>query len=1251
MSQEKLISRFLSFAFILFAVLAGSAHAQTLSLACTFPNGLVNTAYSANCTASGGSGTYTFSNTGSLPTNLQFATSGSTYTLSGMPSAAGTFMFTVTVQDTSTPQQTQSQQFTVVIATPLLLTCTLPNTGTVGTAYTGNCTASGGSGTYTFSNTGTPPTNLQFATSGSTYTLSGMPSATGTFQFTVTVQDTSTPQQTQSQQFTVVIAAAANPLSLVCSNLPTTGTVNTAYSGYCTASGGSGSYTFSNTGSLPTSLQFAASGATYTLSGMPSAAASFQFTVMVQDTSTPQQTQSQQFTVVISNPPLLLTCTNLPITATVNTTYSGYCTASGGSGSYTFSNSGSVPTSLQFAASSANYTLSGNPSAQGPFTFTVTVQDTSTPQQTKSQQITITVAPALLTISCTLPTTAEYGEPYTGASCMGGGGTPTYTYSVSSGSLPTGLQIVSTTGAITGSPMASGNFSFVLTVKDGGSPQQVANYPVTNFSVASQLMLTCTTPTQANIVGQSYTANCTASGGTPNYNYTFTGSLPGGLTLSSSNGAITGQLNASGTFNFTVKVTDGGSPAQSASQSVTITVVTALSITTTSFASGFAGQQGYSASCSATGGTPPYNFALNGGSLPNGLQLATGSSCAITGSPTTVGTFNFGIKVTDGGSPAQTYTQPLSITIGPALAITSTSAPNGAVNLAYSYALTAQYGQQPYSWSLASGTLPPGIGINGTSLSGTPTTANTYSFTLKVADSGSPSQSATQAYSVTIAAGLIISTTSLPNGVMNDSYTATLTAQNGSGTYMWSTTGGLPTGLSLSSSGTISGIPSAAGTFTFPVKVTDTTSPTPQTYSESFTVKIASTLTLTASTLPSGAVGAPYSTSCSASGGTTPLSYAVVGTLPAGLNFNTSNCAIAGSPTATGTSSFSITVTDASTPQQSATRQFSITVAAGLTITSGSLGAATQSSPYSGILTAANGTQPYTWQWSAASGLPAGLSFSSSGTISGTPTAPGDYVIVFTVTDSSSPKQTNSKTLTLVVNAYTAPVVPTFTFVGLPSSVTPGSAIGNLSVSASPQSSAAWPFSVTLTFTPNAAGVTSVYVDPALQFVNSSGTATGTSNTYTLSANTGSIALSQVDPGTVAGQIEFTLAVTGQTGTSGSVTVPLSVPIIESVNVLNVTSAGFDVEVIANSSPRDLETANFTFGASSGNTINGTTSFSVDVSSAMSSWYTSSTSQQYGSRFALTVPFTFSGSSSAIGTVSVTLKNSQGTSTASSSGF
>ena len=179
-----------------------------------------------------------------------------------------------------------------------------------------------------------------------------------------------------------------------------------------------------------------------------------------------------------------------------------------------------------------------------------------------------------------------------------------------------------------------------------------------------------------------------------------------------------------------------------------------LTITTTSLPGGTVGQA-YSQSVTATGGTTAYSWSIVSGSLPPGLSLSpTGTpSATISGTPTTAGTYNFTVQVTD--SAAATDTQALSITIAPAptLTITTTSLPGGTVGQAYSQAVTATGGATPYSWSIVSGSLPPGLSLSptgtpSTTVSGTPTTAGTYNFTVQVTDSVAATD--TQALSITI---------------------------------------------------------------------------------------------------------------------------------------------------------------------------------------------------------------------------------------------------------------------------------------------------------------------------------------------------------------------------------------------------------------------------------------------------------------------------------------------------------------------
>ena len=163
------------------------------------------------------------------------------------------------------------------------------------------------------------------------------------------------------------------------------------------------------------------------------------------------------------------------------------------------------------------------------------------------------------------------------------------------------------------------------------------------------------------------------------------------------------------------------------------------------------------------------------------------------------------------------------------LLITTGSLPPGTVNNPYSANLSVTGGAPPYTWSIIKGSLPAGLtlGANNGVISGTPTTAGTSNFTVQVGDSESPPATTTAALSITILSPLLITTSSLPPGAVNDPYSATLTAAGGLPPYTWSIiSGSLSAGLSLdANSGLISGTPTTPGTSNFTVEVSDSQSP------------------------------------------------------------------------------------------------------------------------------------------------------------------------------------------------------------------------------------------------------------------------------------------------------------------------------------------------------------------------------------------------------------------------------------------
>jgi hypothetical protein len=330
----------------------------------------------------------------------------------------------------------------------------------------------------------------------------------------------------------------------------------------------------------------------------------------------------------------------------------------------------------------------------------------------------------------------------------------------------------------------------------------------------------------------------------------------------------------------------------------------------------------YSDQLTMTGGTSPIVWSVSAGTLPPGVTL-NASTGLLSGTPTTAGTYQFTVQVTDHAGLTDTRAVTLPIIAGPTL--TFAAPPAGWTNTVYMDTLTETGGTSPFTWSVSSGTLPAGIMLSADgNLTGTPTSIGTFAFTVKVTDANS--QSATQATSVTVSAGVSTTFPAPPATDVGATYTDTLTATGGTTPYTWSLNAGtLPPGITLSAAGVLAGTPTTAGTYPFSVNVIDHNNGIA---TASITLVVSSALTLNFPTPPAAQVGTAYSDTLAVTGGAAPYTWSVsAGSLPLGITLNSSTGVLAGTPTAPGTSSFTVQVTDGN--NQTATEATSLTVLAG----------------------------------------------------------------------------------------------------------------------------------------------------------------------------------------------------------------------------------------------------------------------------------------------------------------------------------
>jgi uncharacterized repeat protein (TIGR03803 family) len=351
----------------------------------------------------------------------------------------------------------------------------------------------------------------------------------------------------------------------------------------------------------------------------------------------------------------------------------------------------------------------------------------------------------------------------------------------------------------------------------------------------------------------------------------------------------------------------------------------------------------------------------------------------------------------------------------------------------YNADITAIGGFEPYTWTV-DGDLPPGLFFDGDSctssctLSGTPEQFGKYSVVFEVKDNSKPAEDTTWATTLTVKSGLTM-VQNLSNPILGAAYSQSLAPPDTSGglkPYTWQLTAGLlPAGLQLNSStGLISGTPTALGSFSFTITVSDSES-TPDKVPVTFNLKVAGPLQVdTRSPLvPAAAVGTYYNLALQASGGTPPYSWSpapAAGIVPPGLSLTTDGT-LAGTPTqytppSANYNTFGVVVSDSSNPKQTTPpATLSILVNSTLKIENTALPTATVGVTTDVPLTASGGVPPYTWTATVLPNPNIGVQIVNGNTLEINPIAATNSYITLTVTDSENIPDTKQLPLPLTI--------------------------------------------------------------------------------------------------------------------------------------------------------------------------------------------------------------------------------------------
>jgi large repetitive protein len=436
-----------------------------------------------------------------------------------------------------------------------------------------------------------------------------------------------------------------------------------------------------------------------------------------------------------------------------------YIAGSGGVLPYNFTvaQGSSLPPGLTFTNSNGVGLIQGIPTTPGNYAFTVHASDSFTPPFQISQTFTVRVLNGLVAPNPALPDAVQnvaYREQILVA-----GGTPPYHFVLlPNASMPPGLLLNTSSGIVSGTPTASSQFTdfLYLTITDS-APSPASISPAISLNVQPALSFQTTSlPDSAR--GLNYSGTVAIVGGRAPYSLLVaTGALPDGVSISptpyGNSFSLTGVPTKDGVFQFKLEVTDSYETQNAAIQSFQVRISDQMVLSGPNLAE-ILYNQSYSTTFPITGGLPPYTWNMN--PVPPGFNFDTTKGILSSGSDPG-GSTNSVISAHDSSNPPLTSNYlDFSMIVDPKIKILTSSLPIVATGSTIWLGLATSGLAVPNQWSISSGSLPSGMNLSvidgNATITGTPTQAGTYTFTVGVSNSntGSLHQSTSQQLTLTV---------------------------------------------------------------------------------------------------------------------------------------------------------------------------------------------------------------------------------------------------------------------------------------------------------------------------------------------------------------------------------------------------------------------------------------------------------------------------------------------------------------------